>query len=224
MSQFPSIISRSQAASPASNDTVHSITLPSSILAGDLVIICFSVDASENPAVTTGTNWTRLDYLPSSTACTGSVFYKVFTVNGPETVVITTTTEQSSHICFKIRGHNPVTPIIYCTSVAGDSTNADPPSHTPGYVTQDYLWIIYCAHDAQVVATACDANFSNLTTQAAAGSAGASTSVADRSYRVGTAYNPGAFTSNTEQCVAFTICINPILGCGMTARGTAALA
>src|SRR4030042_1058191 len=205
---FPTIISRSQN-TDAANTLTHPITMPSSILAGDLVIICFSVDASETPTVTTGTNWQTMVAVDNSTD-TLAVFYKFYYVDGPETVVVTTTNEMASHICFQIRNYHRSGlsfPLSVCSSTSGSSTNADPPSHTPLYGTADYLWIIVCGHNSTVVASACDSNFSNLTTQAGVSTLSASISVANRSYNTGIAYNPAAFTTTQEQWCAVTIAI-----------------
>lgn len=209
---FPQVAGTSVGATEASNTTTHTITLPTGIVAGNLVVICFSVDAAETPEVTTGTGWTRAAYNAVGTASTLAIFWKKFTVDGPETVVITTTTEQSSHVCFRITGFDPIVPIKVSTGAENTNTNADPDALQGDYGARDYLWIAVAGHDSTVVASGAPADFGNLLTQAAASTAGASTSTARREYNTANSYDPGAFTSSAEDWAAYTIIVNP-LGC-----------
>lgn len=206
----PAVAARSQAASAAADSTSHSITLPSGISAGDLLVCVFSVDAAPTVSVNTGVsgdNWQKLGQASNGSNSTGAIFYKI--AEGSDVLTLTTTSsEQSSHICFRITGVMS-TPDIGGTSSNGSSTNGDPPLHTPTNGTQNYLAIATLSTDAQVVATGAPSGYGNLTTQAAAGANGASTSVADLTLSGAASENPGTFTNTTEQWACWTILIGP---------------
>lgn len=207
----PAIAARSQGGTSAVDTTSHSITLPSGISAGDLLIVVFSVDGAPTVSVNTGvsgSNWNKLGQDSNSTTVTGAIFWKV--AEGSDALTLTTSSaEQSTHICFRITGVMPGLTDISGTSANGSSTNGNPPDHTPPNGTQNYLSIATLSTDAQVVATAAGASYVNLTTQTAAGANGASTSVADRTLSGASSENPSPFTNTSEQWVCWTILIGP---------------
>lgn len=215
MARFPQIIDYTTAASTTTDATTHTITFPvTSIEAGDLVLIFYSTDGNETCTVSTGSNWNKLGDAVSGTACTASVFWKVYTSAGPETVVITTTTEQSSCATFIIRGFDPniAAPVIG-NSTNNTTANVNPPSLSlPSYGDQDYLFFVYYGNDSTGVASGAPSNFTNLTTRAASGTEGASTNIATREYRTSGSYDPGSFTSSAIAHGVWTIAICPILG------------
>ena len=186
------------------NVTSHPITLPSGIVAGDLLLVVFSVDASEEPT-TTSEGWVRLAYQAYSTSVTGAIFYKVAT--GSDTLSITTTTEEASHIAFRISGAGTPT----CSVATGSSIYSNPPNHTNPGGAQDVLWIATRSGDAQVVATVAPTNFGNLQTLAAATSGGASSNTAERLLNAAS-LDPAVFNSALEQWVSYTIAVPPAAG------------
>lgn len=211
----PTIQTTSSGASTAVNATTHAITMPSGITAGDLLIIVFSSDGSVDAQITAG-DWIKLDEEKNGGNVTAAVFYK-FAVGG-DTATVTTATEQTSHVVYRISGAG--VPLIAAAN--GDSTNSNPPDLDTG-ISKNYLWIATASHDSTVVASGAPASYSNLITQAAAGTGGASTSTASRA-ATGSSENPGTFTSNTEQWASFTISVPAsnvgIRAAGATAQGT----
>lgn len=193
----------------AVNAIAHVITWDAGVPTdGQLLLLVFTVDGPEVCTINT-TNfpgWVKLADQPDSTnVMTQTVFYK-FSTGGEVTVTVDTTTEQSTAVILCI--DNAGTPAG--TSVGGNSTNANPPNHNPG-VSLPYLWIATCGQDSTVVATGTPQTpsvFGNLTTQAAAGTGGASTSTAELT-STASSMDPGAFTSATEQWAAWTIGIPP---------------
>lgn len=182
--------------------TTHPITLPSGVAVGELLLVIVSIDG--NPTLGyTGDDW-RFYTLPQSTNVTGAVFYKRATGNDDLTVT-TSANERSTHISYRIAGAS----MPWVVSAAGSSTNSDPPaSGTLPFGAEDVLWIAARCGDAQVAATAAPASFSNLLSVTASNTAGASTSVAERSLNADN-LNPGTFTSGNEQWVAWTIGVLP---------------
>jgi hypothetical protein len=209
----PLVESRSSGATTATDTTSHAITMPSGITAGDLLLIVFSSDGAVRDCSISSGGWVKLDEAQNGTTVTGAVFYKI--AEGADTATVTTSTaEQSSHVVFRISGAG----IPISASANGSSTNSNPPNLNTG-ISKNYLWIASRSGDSTVVATAAPTNYSNLQTQAAAGTSGASTNTAERSLAA-SSEDPGTFTSATEQWVSFTIAI-PSSSIGVRTMGAA---
>jgi hypothetical protein len=188
--------------------TSHSITLPSGIAAGHLLLVIVSMDGSPTLSVDTGAsgnNWNMLGQASNGSNVTGAVFWKF--AEGSDVLTITSSaSEEGTHISFRITGALQPDD-VHGISANGSSTNPDPADLT-GLVSQEYLLIASTSHDAQVVSTVAPSGYANLDSQAAATSGGASTSIAYRTATV-TNENPGTFTATTEQWVTWTIAIGP---------------
>lgn len=203
------VAARATGRTTASNTTSHAITLPTGISAGDLLLVIFSCDGNRTISVNTGvsgTNWTIGDSQTNGTIVTGAWVWKI--AEGSDALTLTSSgAEQSSHVSLRITGHDTTAPIDG-TSANGSSTNSNPPSHTPANGSQDYLWIATRSGDSTVVATAAPSGYSNLQTQNAAGTGGASTNTAEKS-STASSEDPATFTSASEQWVSYTLAISP---------------
>ena len=125
-------------------------------------------------------------------------------------IITTDSAQHSAAIIYAISGHAS-TKGLNESSDADSSTNADPPSCTPSNGILDYLWIVCMATDGTVVASAAPSDFSDLITNASDSSSdGTSISTASRTYRTGSAYNPGWFTSATAAWSTITIIITSV--------------
>ena len=196
---FPSPSGRSGGVSSTTDGTSHTITLPASNV-GDLLLIFFTSD--ENPTVTASAGWYKYGTAANAALVNGSVFYKW--AEGSDTCTITTSTaQQSSHVSYCI----PNGGVPSGSSASASSTNSDPPS-TSVTLTEDYLVIVSRHGDAQVVATAAGASYTNLQTRTGGSATGASTNTAERQLNISTgSTDPAAFTSATEDWVCWTIVI-----------------
>lgn len=181
------------------NQTTHPITMPEGIVAGELLLIVFSADA--NPTCTASAGWTKLAQHSHSIYVTGAIFYKI--AEGGDTCTIYTTDAQNcTHIVFRISGAGTPTGTPYDTM----KQNADPPLHDTG-IEDEYLWIATFSADADFVASAAPANYSNLLTKEAP-AYGASSSTAERLLSAASE-DPGAFTSGSTGYVCWTLAIPP---------------
>ncbi len=200
---FPKVEARSSG-NNATNTTSHTITMPSGITVGELLLIVFSTDGIPTVSIGSG-GWTKLSQTPDSTnVTTQAIFYKI--AAGSDTATVTTSaSEQSSHIVFRISSAGNPTG----TGVGGNSTNSNPASHNP-LAQERYLWISTRGGDASagvgVVPTLSPANFANLTTVNAGSTSGATTATSERMGYL-TILDPGTFTSATEQWVSYNIAI-----------------
>lgn len=203
---FPTVEGRAVGASAAANVTSHAITLPLSGSAiGDLLVVAFSSDANETTAVLSGSNWLKAAEAVNGTACTGAIYTKRCQTTS-EALVLQTTTEQTSHISWRIRGASGA--VVVATAATGTNNSTDPPSCDPARGARDFLWIATRHGDAAVCATAAPANYSSFTVSSGPGSSGATTASAERALNAATE-NPGTFTCNSEDWVSFTIAIVP---------------
>lgn len=199
---FPVVAARITGRTTNTNTTTHAITLPTGVVAGNLLVVVFSTDG--NPTVTAQqAGWTKLNQASSTTVVTGAIFWKIATGSDALTLV-TSVVEASSHASFRITGGGTPT----ATSANGTTANSDPPPHTPPAGSRDYLWIATRSADSTNVATVAPASYANLQTQAATGTGGASTNTAERSLTTATE-NPGTFTSTAIGWVAWTISVPP---------------
>lgn len=198
---FPYIVTQSTGRTSTTDTTGHSITMPTGITAGNLLICIFSVDGA--PTCTASSGWTKLGQASYSTVVTQAIFYKV--AAGGDTLTITTSVvEQSSHIVLRIAGAGST---ITGTPANGSSTNSNPPSYNAGS-SKKYLWVATRGGDSTIVPTYIPTNYSSGTQYAAAGTGGASTSTAARQYEIQTE-DPGTWTVATEEWVCWTLAIPP---------------
>lgn len=204
---FPAVLATAQGrTADATSSFSHAITLPSGIEAGDLLVAIVATDGFPTLAINTGvsgTNWNQLTQATNGNVVSSQVYWKI--AEGGDALTVTTdASEQSSHISYRIGGASTVSG----TSANGSSSNSDPPLHTPAGGSKKYLWIATRAGDSTVLPTVAPADFIDLITQAATGTAGASIASAVRELEAAS-LNPGAFTSTSEQWVCFTIAVEP---------------
>lgn len=202
----PTVTRRSTGATSAADTLSHAITMPTGIVAGEILVLIFTSDG--NPTCTAPADWTKLGQTTDGTnAVTQAIFWK--TAAGSDTCTITTSaSEQSTHVVLGLA--NAGTPSGTATS--GNSTDSNPPTHAPiQFISDRYLWIATRGGDAQVAATVAPAAYSQLQTSTAAGANGASTNTAERLLNINPAFSedPGTFTAATEQWVAYTISVPP---------------
>jgi hypothetical protein len=182
--------------------------LPSNIQTNELLLVVFSCDGAPTISIGSGTGWKSIGRRSNGTTVTGAVFWKI--ADGDDSLTLgTSAIEQSSHVSFRISGiKKPGN--VSGSAADGSSVNSDPPSHSmPGDDLRGRLWIATRSGDAQVVATAAPAGYSELQSITAGTADGASTNTAEKT-TTGTAgtEDPGVFTSLTEQWVSFTIGID----------------
>lgn len=211
----PTVNGTASGASGTSNVYTFDVTMPAGIVAGERLVTFFSMDDANQTSV-----WIDEDYSGPGWEIIGNALY-AFTVKG---VVLTKvaeggspatdrlrikcrSAEQASWITYRISAAN----CIDCTSSNGNSTNSDPPNHTltadETSPPPDVLWLASRHGDSTTTASAAPSGYSSLQTQAASGTGGASTNVAEKSVSGDYEEDPGTFTSNTEQWVCFTVAV-----------------
>ena len=210
----PAVLARATGRTGSSDVAAHDITLPAGINAGERLLVCVAVDEGQTFFVDegySGSAWQNVGQGNNSFSVGGAVFTKIAEGGDLLRLRISSTSplQQSSHVSFRIGAAN----MVEGANANGSSTNSDPPefesSAHAGSPDVDVLWIVFRAGDSTVVASALPSTpsaFSNQQSIAAAGAGGASCDTGELSVQNGH-INPGTFTSNTEQWVAWTLAV-----------------
>ena len=192
--------------------TTHTVNLPASIGAGDLLVAFACVDAS--PTITEPSGWSVLHSTANGSANTGAIWYKVASGSEGATMTFATSAgQQSAHITWRVTGHgHSASAPNSGTAATGTDANPNPPSLTPAAGAQDYLWVVTeCNDNGQETVTAYPADYTSNQLNINNGNvAGAAQAVASRNLNT-TTQDPGTFTitTATEQWVTQTLAIAP---------------
>lgn len=215
---FPVDAGRAATADASFHSGGHTINLPASVAAGDLLICALAWSAA--PGTFTGpVGWTRLwnGYAVmdrcSAAALTfdGMVYFRI--ADGTEGATISVSTTSSigiSAIVWRITGHGHSNDWPPEFIFNGDSTGPPNPDSLDPYGwegPQDVLWLAIGAKDAQSI-TGTPTNYSNVT---GAGPTGAAVSVRGSSRQLNAiSEDPPAYTQTVNSSVwAATIAIKP---------------
>lgn len=207
---FPTVAaSNTSVQSSATNS--HTISLPSGIQAGDLLIIFFTYPISGLANALSG--WTKLkEYYGSGDVFGTNVYYRVADGTEGSTVTITTTGNfQSAHASYRITGHGG-NPEVSTGATSTGSTTPDPDSLTPSGGAKDYLWIAHAGAPGAVTFSAYPTNYGSnqLTIRSNTSGNTATVAVATRNLNA-SSEDPGTFTiSGSVRWVALTIAVPPV--------------
>lgn len=192
------------------------VTMPTSIVAGDLLIA--TVEVRNAGTWTNATGWTDIATL-SQAGGGGSVgklngFYKIAagTESGTTPTWTASTGTTGEWQVYRITGwHGTTAP--EAVTASGDATAADPPNVTPSWGTDDTLWLAVAGHAAASAAafTAAPTNYSNFQNNGTS-SGGSAVSLASATRQLNAASeNPGTFTAGGSNrfWASATIAIRP---------------
>ncbi len=190
------------------NTANHTVNLPSSISSGDLLIVFFSCDANET--VTWPGGWTSIFHQTNSN--TLDIGYKIADgAEGAAVTVLTGTNEKSAHLSYRITGHDSAQAPQASTGATSTSTSPNPDSLTPTGGAKDYLWIAVEGNDdGRDSPSVYPSSYTNGQTSAQGSRGGANVAVARRELNAASE-DPGAFTIPSEEWVACTVAVHPIL-------------
>ena len=195
----------------AGKTTSHTVSLPSNISLGDLLIVVFSLGGGNGGTVSWPGGWTEIAEIDNSGSIKLAVAYRQADGDEDPTITVTSTEqERSSHTSYRITGHDdPATQAPeLSTGATGDSTAPDPDSLTPTGGSKAYLWLAVHAHSQIVTTSGFPTNYSNgISAQGA--SAGTGVGSAEREL-TGSSEDPGVFTiSGTVKWAAATVAVHP---------------
>lgn len=189
-----------------SNQTSHSITMPSGIVAGDLLVIIFGTRANTTTSLSGWTELADANYV--------HIYTKVAV--GGDTATISSGSSRSAHVVYRISGDNGADSANVSATVgaqAGASTTPDPPSHTPAWSADDTLWIALTVFDNDGDTTTVDGIPASYTDEVSKddnnGAVSTHIGTARRENATGTE-DPGTFTiANSKVSTSATLAIRP---------------
>lgn len=212
----------------ASNSTSWTLTYPTNLAAGDLIVAFVAADGA--PDFTWPANWIAGAGAPTQPVRLG--FAKKLAI-GSETGTFTLTlsaTEQGAWRIFRITGWEGTIGTLYASGASSGSCNAgaasdgttsnpDPPSLDPtNWATEDTLWMAACALDTSrtiSVYPLADLN----TADVSGGSTGATLGICMANSAV-SSLDPGTFTiSSSDDWQAQTVAIRPAADVPRVPRG-----
>lgn len=212
---FPAVQTTATSLEDAANVTSHTVTLPSGIASGDLLLIFFSCDGDGTPITwPSGANdaFTEIVAAANGSDVTLAVAYRKANGSEPSTVeVVTNTSQRSAHASYRITGaEDPATQAPEASSSAtGGDDSPNPASLSPTGGIKDYLWIASQGHDRDRTTDAFPTSYAGGISTQGSGANSAGVGCAERDRNIATE-DPGVFTISTaDQWVAFTIAVHP---------------
>jgi hypothetical protein len=192
--------------------TTHSVTLPSGIVTGELLLLAF---ANDGDATATATGWTEAVSAGSESAVRLTVLKRI--ADGSEGAAVSVTTSASERNAFRVYRISRPSGGLSLSSVegaitTGSGTSADPPSLTPTWGTQQTLWFAFAAKDDGTsgrALTAFPTDFVSTGTVEDNNAQGVCLAWATRT-ATAASQNPTAFTTGTgDSWVACTLGVGP---------------
>lgn len=221
---FPTV-GTSNSGNSGANATAHTVTLPTSIASGDLLIVAFCHDdagATVTASVTTpASGWTTLvnNLVANALGTVGrlSVFARIADGTEGTTITVTTTgSEGSAYTTYRIPAsswYGNLTDGVNVATVSGPAANANPnpPNLDPAsWGTEDTMWMVIYSWDGNVSHTTYPTNYaSNQLTNRWANTGGQGIASATRE-NAAASEDPGTATiSASEQWAAVTLAVRP---------------
>lgn len=213
---FPTVAGRAISTTPlASESTSHSVTLPASIVAGDLLIVSITINGGTGVATLTATGWTQIGTVVNESTSVGQWwFYRKATgVEGPAVTFTSDTTQSAVHRSWRIAvGTYDADTVPEIATVAIPSGDVDPPNLAPSWGAEDTLWLVGAGIVGVRTISAAPSNYTNLATGNTGGAdtgGDATGGWAERELNA-SAENPGVYTTDAVAArdkVAATVAI-----------------
>jgi len=188
------------------NTTSHTISMPSGLSAGDLLLVFIATDGDN-----TISNWdglTELENASNGTAVSLSVGYKIADGSEGSTLTFTTTSnEQSVYIACRITGYG--TPQISAVN-SGTSINPVPNSLSPSGGALDYMCISLMGSDRDKTVSSFPSDYPSENFQyTATGANGVTCAMAKKELNDSTITSNQYTISGSEQWLSFLVVVPP---------------
>lgn len=182
----------------------HTVNLPSSVAAGDLLLVFFYTDSSAT--IDTPAGWTAFGATADPGGRKGTCFRKIAAGGETSITVTTSANNRSAYRSMRITGHGGTAEAATATA---SGTTQDPANLTPSWGALDTKWIAVLMLRERTV-SAYPTSYSN---GALTGTGANMPEVAtcDRNLNA-SSEDPAAFTiSNSEQCITVTVGVKPVI-------------
>ena len=180
--------------------TSHTVNLPASIVAGELLVFFFTCDSGST--ITTPSGWTSVKDSTNAQRRL-AMFTKTATGSEGATVSVTTSgTTDSAHTSYRVSTNNYT--VTVSSGATATDTTPDPDTLTNG-ASGKYLWFAVCCSSTSVTGYPSNYNTNTTTNIQDAFSIGVGTRSTETDNQ-----NPGSFTtSGSGAWLAFTASLAP---------------
>lgn len=138
---FPVVEGRSKTSWPGPTvGTSHVITLPSGIVAGELLfVVAHTDDLASASGMSASAGWTEVCDIANTSYHRLAAYSKIAEGSDSLTITLSTSSERLNYICWRISGARAVH--ASSATATGFSTSHNTPTCAPGVGTKDFLWI-----------------------------------------------------------------------------------
>ena len=189
--------------------TSHVITMPTNIVAGNLLIILFVDSLGTGSTNSFSGSFTALTKINNGTGVGAQVAYKI--AAGSDTCTVTTTgSTKSAHCVYQIANwHGTTAPEQSVTT--GGASAANPLTLSPSWGSADTLWLEGSGVGSTAGPTAASTNYTNFTTVNSTGGAGGTNAHVSSARRelAAASDDPDAMTSIGTTWTAHLVAIRP---------------
>ena len=212
---FPTVETTANSNEP-SDVTTHTVSLPSGITSGDLLICFFGLEEPDSNTITMPAGWNSIargEYTGGADAGVEAFWKDATGSEGSSMSVDTSLSNRSAHVVYRISGaEDPSTQAPEGQGDGNANSQSDPPSVTPTGGAKDYLWIVATGrtHDGTSTLTA-PTNYGNIVEYASgAGSAHVLCCTARRELNA-SSEDPGTFGNGNvlAEWGAVTVAVHP---------------
>jgi hypothetical protein len=200
------------------------VTMPSDVVAGDLLIATVSTDAAATVAAGGGEGWTNITDTANGSAVRLNILAKIAAGGDALNLTLGSADDSATHV-MRIVDHgvaNVATDIEVGTAATGTSAAPDPPSVTPAANANNLFIVVAASDDDDDIVTFAPTNYTaEAQTKSTTGTSSCLIQVATRYIATGSAVDPAAGALNlSEEWVTQTLCVPPA---SSGATGTAAV-
>lgn len=215
---FPTVQSRTTGASTATA-TSHTVTLPATINAGDLLLVAFTCGGGSGTTLTwdntTAGTWTTVADATHTTAVRGTLLSKVAsgTESGAALSITLSASAQVAWTIWRITGHQGS---VEAGSAIGSSVTIAFSALTPSWGADDNLWIAAAHINSSPTVSTYSTNYTNPTRAAGTGTGRMTTESCERLLNA-SSETPSSWTlSGANTHVQYTIAVRPSGGLTIT--------
>jgi hypothetical protein len=189
------------------------VTMPSDVVAGDLLIATVSTDAAATVAAGGGEGWTNITDTANGSAVRLNILAKIAAGSDALNLTLGSADDSATHV-MRIVDHgvaNVATDIEVGTAATGTSTAPDPPSVTPAANANNLFIAVAASDDDDDIVTFAPTSYTaEAQTKSTTGTSSCLIQVAYRYVSTGSAVNPAAGALNlSEEWVTQTLCVPP---------------
>jgi hypothetical protein len=217
---FPVVEGRSKTTWPGPTATTsHAITLPSGIVAGELLfVVAHTDDLASASGMSASAGWTEVCDVANTNTHRLAAYSKIAEGSDSLTITLSTSSERLNYICWRISGARAV--YASSTTATGSSDYPDPPNCAPGIGTKDFLWIAAAGYLSVGTSaySAFPSGYSNTNDMPASTRSGTVIHLLGTCEKTanGSSENPGTFSGHvgapSEYWIAKTFAIEPSSG------------